>query len=996
MTIRVYTLAVAAIVGTLSPALKAQAIRDLAGFRASAIPRNDDGSSSMVRLPFTVNFFGRIRDSVFVNNNGNITFDAPLRTFTPFGLERTQREIIAAFFADVDTRPGGSSLVTYGEDIVNGRRAFGVNYIDVGYFGNHDDKLNSFQLILIERSDTGASNFDIEFNYARILWETGDASNGVNGFGGVPAAVGWSNGSGDPGTSYEFDGSLVPGAFLDTGPRSLVRNRLNSTVPGRMVFRAREGMIDPGLMLTTGCPVPPANLGTRYTFQFSASGDKPPYRWTVLPDPGVTLPGLELSAGGSLSGAPNATGVFYFTVRVTATGEEGDVTVAKRCSITVHPPAARVLTACPLPAATEGAAYSQLLHASADSSPHHWSWIGPVVPGLIFTPDGLLSGVPSNAGTYRFLLRAVPQTAGAEPAAKECSIVVQPSPKTVTMTGCPTERATIGVPYFERLSAAGGTPRYGWILDGFLPPGLALTSSGEVTGVPSVAGAFPFTLRVHDGTGAESSLGCWITADTPRMSISTSCPLRSGKLGLPYELQLEAAGGSPPYSWTAAGRLPDGISVSPSGILSGNPSAAGAANFRLVVYDSQGLAAGKLCSLAVEQPPFSIGSCPLRSAVTGESYSRTLAAAGGVPPYVWSWSGTVPEGLVLLSGGRVEGMPRAAGSYAPTLTVADARGFTASQTCPIRVEPPALRITGCPVSAAILAEPYSTTVKANGGLPPYRWSLDGDLPAGLALLAEGVISGAPRVAGDYTFRLNVRDSEGRTASQSCSVAVGTPPLPAIRITGIPGIVEPARTDMLAVIELAEPYSLPIDGLLTLAVNAETGQMDSRTNQADPSLRFASGQRTGRFSVPAGSTRVSLRLASTGTVASTATMSIEWLRRGSERIAALPSPRIFRLPAAAPVITDACLATAAGATVVQLTGYTTTRELRRMELRAGEVTRSVDLNPPALEWFQNEQSIRTGGAFSLHLPLESGSPIPVSVSVSNAAGASTSRALTRCE
>jgi hypothetical protein len=68
----------------------------------------------------------------------------------------------------------------------------------------------------------------------------------------------------------------------------------------------------------------------------------------------------------------------------------------------------------------------------------------------------------------------------------------------------------------------------------------------------------------------------------------------------------------------------------------------------------------------------------------------------------------------------------------------------------------------------------------------------------------------------------------------------------------------------------------------------------------------------------------------------------------------------------------------------------------MELRAGEVTRSVDLNPPALEWFQNEQSIRTGGAFSLHLPLESGSPIPVSVSVSNAAGASTSRALTRCE
>ena len=190
----------------LAALLPAQAIRTNAGFRSASIPRNDDGSGPLVPLGFTINFFGRERAQGWVNNNGNITFDSPLATYTPFGLESTRREIVAAFFADVDTRPNGSALVTYGQDTVDGHRAFGANYIDVGYFDEHADKLNSFQIVIIERADTGPGNFDLEFNYQKIVWETGDASGGRNGFGGVPASVGWSNGSGDPGTSFEIVG----------------------------------------------------------------------------------------------------------------------------------------------------------------------------------------------------------------------------------------------------------------------------------------------------------------------------------------------------------------------------------------------------------------------------------------------------------------------------------------------------------------------------------------------------------------------------------------------------------------------------------------------------------------------------------------------------------------------------------------------------------------------------------------------------------------------
>lgn len=225
----------------ITPA-QAAAIRSLSGFTTSSLPANDDGSTGSVTLPFTVNFFGNLRSSLFVNNNGNLTFDSALSSFTPFDLTSTAREIIAPFFADVDTRGTGS--VTYGTDTVDGRTAFGVNYSGVGYYSVNTDRTNSFQALLIDRSDTGSGNFDIEFNYDQIQWETGDASGGVNGLGGNSARIGYSNGTGNPGTSFELAGSAINGAFLDSNTTTgLIHNSLNSNVDGRYVFSARNGSI---------------------------------------------------------------------------------------------------------------------------------------------------------------------------------------------------------------------------------------------------------------------------------------------------------------------------------------------------------------------------------------------------------------------------------------------------------------------------------------------------------------------------------------------------------------------------------------------------------------------------------------------------------------------------------------------------------------------------------------------------------------------------------
>lgn len=239
-----------AVLGALAASsLSAQAIRNTGGFTLSTLARNDDGSTALVSTGFTFNLFGLTQGNLFVNNNGNVTFTQALATFTPAPIASGNLAIIAPFWADVDTRNPSPGVTQYGTGSIDGRNAFAVNWFDVGYFAAHADKLNTFQLIMIDRSDTGAGNFDFEFNYGQIQWEVGDASNGVNGLCPTapnsiktPARVGWANGNA---ATFELAGSNVCGAFLDGGSNALVSNSLNSNVAGRYVFNVRNGAVEP-------------------------------------------------------------------------------------------------------------------------------------------------------------------------------------------------------------------------------------------------------------------------------------------------------------------------------------------------------------------------------------------------------------------------------------------------------------------------------------------------------------------------------------------------------------------------------------------------------------------------------------------------------------------------------------------------------------------------------------------------------------------------------
>ena len=152
---------------------------------------DDCSASGAINLGFSLTFFGQTYTQFYLNNNGNISFQGPISAYTPSGPQGATQPIISPFFADVDTRGGGT--VNLRTDIAN---EIIVTWDNTGYFNSHGDKRDSFQLVLRGAGfNIPTGEGAIGFFYKGMQWETGDASGGSGGFGGSPAAAGFGDGN---------------------------------------------------------------------------------------------------------------------------------------------------------------------------------------------------------------------------------------------------------------------------------------------------------------------------------------------------------------------------------------------------------------------------------------------------------------------------------------------------------------------------------------------------------------------------------------------------------------------------------------------------------------------------------------------------------------------------------------------------------------------------------------------------------------------------------
>jgi len=264
------------------------------------------------------------------------------------------------------------------------------------------------------------------------------------------------------------------------------------------------------LTITVGTPVsvgtsslPAGTSGSAYSQTLSASGGTGGYTWATTA--GALPNGLTLTtATGVISGTPSATGTFNFTVRATDGASRTD---SRALSIVIGAPVA--VSTSSLPAGTRGVGYSQTLAASGGTGPYTWSVSSGALPaGLSLSSGGIITGTPSATGTTSFTVRAQDSASAAATRALSITIAAPVSVTTTTLAA-----GTVGTSYSRTVAATGGTGSYTWaVTAGSLPTGLSLGSgNGTISGTPSAAGTFTFTVRATDGASRTGSANLSIT-----------------------------------------------------------------------------------------------------------------------------------------------------------------------------------------------------------------------------------------------------------------------------------------------------------------------------------------------------------------------------------------------------------------------------------------------------------------------------------------------------
>lgn len=512
--------------------------------------------------------------------------------------------------------------------------------------------------------------------------------------------------------------------------------------------------------------LPAAQVGVDYRFQFQASNGQAPYYFFSLN--GEPLPsGLTLSMSGELTGRPTfARPNELIRILVRDSTFQNVNHCEYRLTIVANQ---LTLASTTLPRATAGLPYSTTLVITGAVAPVRLELLGGTYPpGIQGFSNGVLSGTPTTPGTYTMRFRVT--DANNNTVTSDVTLTVDPpSPQTEVP---PLPAGEVGLPYSATVRLS-GNPTF-QLLSGQLPPGLVLSPAGLISGTPSTAGNFPFTLRASTlGAIADLPLTIRIAASTQPFTLQ-ALPLTRFPIGLPATTRLTTISGQAPIAFTLlSGTIPAGLAFSPAGELTGTPRGLpGAYPQRWLATDATGRRSERDITLTIDAPQ------ALPPALVRQPYSQRATGPGR---FSLAPGHRLPLGLTLSPDGTLAGTPLATGEFTFALRLESDTAPTELRAyrLDIAAQPPDLDLDtldlpaaalGLPFQHSFLTHPAATTVQV----------FEGPLPPGLSL--QGVtLSGTPTTAGFFDFVLDL-SAASRSVRRRYTLAVippGQPQLAAV-------------------------------------------------------------------------------------------------------------------------------------------------------------------------------------------------------------------------
>ncbi len=444
-----------------------------------------------------------------------------------------------------------------------------------------------------------------------------------------------------------------------------------------------------------------------------------------------------------------------------------------------------------------------------------------------------------------------------------------PPPLSITASSPPA--GTTGATYASyTFTASGGTLPVTWSESGSFPPGLALSASGQLSGVPATAGTYPFSVTVTDSSMPPLvfSVPVSLQVNDSTITVAPASP-PAGAVSYAYPgFTFSANGGSPPYTWAPTGMLPPGLTLGSDGSLSGTPTQVGTFSFSVTPTDSaQTPVKGPALPVQVminAASPLVLNASPAPPAgVVGTPYGPfAFSVSGGFQPLKWSiTSGSLPPSLTLGNDGSLSGTPTLASSaanyplnYPLTVTVTDSATPPASQSLPFMITvtlppPPVINNQEAPTGTVGVAyTPYTFT--ASNGVLPLTWSETPPLTMGLTLSAQGALSGTPTAAGQFPITLNVVDAAGQP---------GTAPFPTIvRVSLARPPASFTGTGSMTIARSSHAATLLLSGKL-LVTGGGNGTADATAELYDPASGTFSSTKGSMTEARSGHTATLLKL-----------------------------------------------------------------------------------------------------------------------------------------